>query len=77
VIRGWRKLHNEELHNLCPSPSINRMIKSRRMIWAGNVASMGEEECIYDFGGKARKKRPLGRSRLGWGDDIEMDLRYK
>jgi hypothetical protein len=41
VTGVWRKLHNEELHNLCSSPSINRMIKSRRMRWAGHVARMG------------------------------------
>jgi hypothetical protein len=47
VTRGWRKLHNEELHNLYSSPSIIRMIKSRRMRWAWHVARMGgEEECI-------------------------------
>jgi hypothetical protein len=43
VRRGWRKLHNEELHNLYSSPSIIRMIKSRKMRWAGNVARMGEK----------------------------------
>jgi hypothetical protein len=46
VTGGWRKLHNEELHNLYSFPSIIRMIKSRRMRWAGHVARMGEEECI-------------------------------
>jgi hypothetical protein len=44
VTRGWRKLHNEELHNLYLSPSIIRVIKSRRMIWTGDVARMGGEE---------------------------------
>jgi hypothetical protein len=48
---SWRKLHNEELHNLS-SPNIIRMIKSRWMRWAGNIACMGEK----DFGGKSRKK---------------------
>jgi hypothetical protein len=43
VTGGWRKLHNEELHNLCSSPSIIRMIKSRRMRWAGHVARMGRK----------------------------------
>jgi hypothetical protein len=47
VTGGWRKLHNEELHNLSSSPSINRMIKSRRMRWAGNVARMGEKRNAY------------------------------
>jgi hypothetical protein len=44
VTGGWRKLHNEELHNLCSSPSIIRIMKSRRMAWAGHVARMGGEE---------------------------------
>jgi hypothetical protein len=44
VTGGWRKLHNEELHNLYSSPSTIRMIKSRMMRWAGHVARMGEEE---------------------------------
>jgi hypothetical protein len=47
VVGGWRKLHNEGLHNLYASPSIIRMIKSRRMRWAGHVAQMGaKEECM-------------------------------
>jgi hypothetical protein len=46
VTGGWRKLHNEELHNLYSSPSIIRIIKSRRVGWAGHVARMGEEECM-------------------------------
>jgi hypothetical protein len=46
VRGGWRKLHNEELLNLYSSPSITRMIKSRRMRWAGHVARMGEDECV-------------------------------
>jgi hypothetical protein len=52
----WRKLHNEELNNLYSSPNIIRMIKSRRMRWAGHVARMGEEECIGNIGGEVRKK---------------------
>jgi hypothetical protein len=47
VTGGWRKMHNEELHNLYSSPSIIRMIKSRRMIWAGHVARMGEKRNAY------------------------------
>jgi hypothetical protein len=47
VTRGWRKLHNEELHNLYSSPSIIRIIKSRKMRWAGHVARMGEERNVY------------------------------
>jgi hypothetical protein len=53
---GWRKLHNEELHNLYSSPSIIRIIKSRRMRWAGHVARMGEKRNVYVIGRKARRK---------------------
>jgi hypothetical protein len=49
VTGGWRKLHNEELHNLYSSPSIVRIIKSRRMRWAGNVARMGEKRNKYSL----------------------------
>jgi hypothetical protein len=51
---GWRKLHNEELHNL---------IKSRKMRWTGNVHEWGEEECIQDSGGKARRKETTGKTK--------------
>jgi hypothetical protein len=64
VTGGWRKLHNEELHNLYSSPSIIIMIKSRRMRWAGHVARMGGEKRILV--GKPEGKRPLGRSRRRW-----------
>jgi hypothetical protein len=58
----WRKLHNEELHNLYSSPSIIRVIKSRRMRWAGNVTRMGEKRNAYGIlVGKPEGKRPLGR----------------
>jgi hypothetical protein len=50
VTEGWRKLHNEELHGLYSSPSIVRVIKARRMRWAGHVARMGDEGCIQHFG---------------------------
>jgi hypothetical protein len=60
----WRKLHNEELHNLYPSPSIIRIIKSRRMRWAGHVAWMGEKRNVYRLlAGKPEGKRRLGRPR--------------
>jgi hypothetical protein len=49
VTGEWRKLHNEELHNLCSSPDIIRQVKSRRMRWAGHVARMGEEEKCTRF----------------------------
>jgi hypothetical protein len=72
----WRKLHNEELHNLYSSPSIIRMIKSRRMRWAGHVARMGEKINAYRIlVGNPEGKRPLGRPRRRWVDNIKMDLR--
>jgi hypothetical protein len=76
VTGGWRKLHNEELHNLYSSPSIIRMIKSRRMRWAGHVARMGEKRNAYRIlVGKLERKRPLGRPRRRSVDNIKMDLR--
>jgi hypothetical protein len=64
VTGGWRKLHNEELHNLYSFPSIIRIIKSRRMRWAGHVARMGEKRNAYRIlVGNPEGKRPLGRSR--------------
>jgi hypothetical protein len=75
VMGGWRKLHNEELHNLYSSQSIIRIIKSRRMRWAGHVAQMGEERNVYRLlVGKPDGKRPLGRPRRRWIDNIKMDL---
>jgi hypothetical protein len=76
VTGGWRKLHNEELHNLCSSTSIIRMIKSRRMRWAGHVARMGEKRTAYRrLVGNPEGKRPLGRPRRRWVDNIKIDLR--
>jgi hypothetical protein len=76
VIGGWRKLHNEELHNLYCSPSIIRIIKSRRIRWAGHVARMGEKRNVYRIlVAKPEGKRPLGRARRRWEDNIRMDLR--
>jgi hypothetical protein len=75
VIGGWRKLHNEELHNLYSSPSIIRMIKSRRMRCTGPVARMGERRNAYRLlVGKPEGRRPLGRPRRRWVDNIKMDL---
>jgi hypothetical protein len=75
VTGGWRKLHNEELQNLYFSPSIIRMIKSRRMRWGGHVARMGEKRNAYRIlVGKPEGKRPLGRPRCTWVDNIKMDL---
>jgi hypothetical protein len=74
VTGGWRKLYNEELHNLYSSPRIIRIIKSRRMRWAGHVARMGEKRNVYRLlVGKPERKRPLGRPRSRWIDNIKMD----
>ena len=71
----WRKLHNEELRDVYCSPSIVRVIKSRRMRWAGHVACMGERRGVYRvLVGKPEGKKPLGRPRRKWEDNIEMDL---
>jgi hypothetical protein len=76
VTGEWRKLHNEELHNLYTSPDIIRQVKSRRMRWAGHVARMGEERIVYKvWVGKPEGKRPLGRPRRRWEDGVRMDLR--
>jgi hypothetical protein len=76
VTGEWRKLHNEELHNLYSSPDIIRQVKSRRMRWAGHVARMREERKVYKvLVGKPEGKRPLGRPRRGCEDGIRMDLR--
>jgi hypothetical protein len=78
VTGGWRKLHNEELHNLYSSPSIIRIINSRRMRWAGHVARMREKRNVYRLLiGKPEGKRPLGRPRRRWIDNIKMDLLEK
>jgi hypothetical protein len=75
-MKGWRKQHNEEPHNLYTSPSIIRMIKSRRMSRAGHVARMGEKRNAYKvFVEKREGKRPLGRPRRRWVNNIKMDLR--
>jgi hypothetical protein len=64
VTGGWRKLHNEELHDLCTLPSIITIIKSRRMRWVGHVAGMGEKRNVYRLlVGKPEGKRPLGRPK--------------
>jgi hypothetical protein len=76
VTGGWRKLHNEDLHNLYSSPSIIRIIKSRRMRWAGYIARMGKKRNVYRIlVEKPERKRPLGRPRRRWVDNIKMDLR--
>jgi hypothetical protein len=73
VTGDWRKLHNEELHNLYYSPNIIRMIKSRRLRWAGHVARMGEKRNAYRIlVGKPEGERPVGRPRRGWLDSIKI-----
>jgi hypothetical protein len=67
----WRELHNEELFDLYPSPTIVRVIKSRRIRWAGHVARMGEVRGVV---GKPEEKTPLGRTRRRWEDNIKIDL---
>jgi hypothetical protein len=57
LIGGWKKLHNEELHKLFSSPSVIRMIKSRRMRWAGNVALMGRRGMHIEYWWKSLKER--------------------
>jgi hypothetical protein len=75
VMGEWRKLHNEELRDLYSSPSIIRIIKSRRMRWAGHVARMGEKRKAYRLlVGKPEGKRPLGRQKHRCVDNIRMDL---
>jgi hypothetical protein len=71
----WRKLHNEELYHLYCSPNVIRVIKSRRMRWAGHVARMGDERDVYRVLMRIPEgKRPLGRPRRRWEDSIKTDL---
>jgi hypothetical protein len=75
VIEEWRKLHNEELNDLYSSSSIIRIIKARRMRWAGHVARMGKKRNAYRLlVGKPEGRRPLGRPRRTWLHNIRMDL---
>jgi hypothetical protein len=70
------KLHNEELHNLYSSPSIIRLLRSRRMRWTEHVARMGKMRNVYKIlVGKPEGKRPLGRPRRRLMQNIKMDLR--
>jgi hypothetical protein len=76
VDGSWRKLHNDELHSLYFSPIIVRVIKSRKMRWAGHVARMGEGRGVYRvLVGRPEGKRPLGRPRRRWQGIIKLDLR--
>jgi len=74
VTEEWRRLHNEELNDLYSSPNIVRVIKSRIMRWVGHVACVGERRGIYRILlGKSEGKRPLGRPRHRWEDNIKME----
>jgi hypothetical protein len=78
VMGGWRKLHNEKLYNLYSLLSKIRIIKSRRMRWAGHVTRMGEKRNVYRLlVGKAEGKRTLGRTRRRWIVNNKMDLLVK
>jgi hypothetical protein len=71
-----RKLHNDELHSLYSSLKIFRVIKSRRMRWVGHVACMGEGRGVYRvLAGMPKGKRPLGRPRHRWEDNMKLNLR--
>jgi hypothetical protein len=76
VTGDWRRLHNKELYALYSSPNIIRVIKSRRLRWAGHVARMEERRGAYRASvGKPEGRRPLERPRRRWEDNIKMDLR--
>jgi hypothetical protein len=75
VTREWRKLHNEEISDLYSLPNTVRVVKSSRMRWAGRVARMGEGIVVHRvLVGKPAGKRPLGRPRRRWENNIKMDL---
>ena len=75
VTGDWMKLHNEELNDLYCSPNVLRVIKSRRMKWAGHVARMMEGRGVYRvLVGKPEGKILLGRPRRRWKDNISIDL---
>jgi hypothetical protein len=76
VTGGRKKLHNEELHKLYSLPSIIRIMKSRRMRWAGHMARMGEKRNVYRLlVGEPEGKRPLGRPRRRWNDNKDGSFR--
>ena len=71
----WRRLHNEELHSLNHSPNIVRMIKSRRLRWAGHVSRIEGRSAFKNLTSKPTSKRPLGRPRRRWEDNIRLNLK--
>jgi hypothetical protein len=76
VAGEWRKLHNEEINDLHSSPNIVRVIKSRRMRWTGHLASTGERIGVYRvLAGNPEGRRPLGRPRSRWEDNIKIELK--
>jgi hypothetical protein len=75
VMGGWKKLHNEELRDLYSSPSMIRIIKSRRMRWAGHVARMWKNRNVYELNvGHPEDWRQVRRQRRKWAGNIKMDL---
>jgi hypothetical protein len=75
VTGEWRKLYNEELNDLYSLPNIVRVVKSKQMRWARHVERMGEDKGVHRvLVGKPERKRPLGRPRRRWEDNIKMDL---
>jgi hypothetical protein len=74
VLGGWRKLHNKELHDLCSSPTIIRIITSSRMRWTGHVERLwGKRNAYRLLVGKPEGMRPLGKPRYRWIFNIKMD----
>jgi hypothetical protein len=74
VTGEWRKLHNEELHDLYSSPNIIRVVKLRRMRWAGHVALWGRTGVYRVLVGTPEGKSSIGRPRRRWEDNIKIDL---
>jgi hypothetical protein len=75
LIGDWRKLHNEELNNLCSLPIKIRMMKSRMMIWTGRIALMGRREMHIGYWWESQKKRPLGRPRRRWALNVKINFK--
>ena len=74
VIGEWRKLHNEELNDLYSPPNFIGVVKSRRMMWGGHVAHIGDKIAYRVFVGSPEGKRPFGRPRRGWENNINSDM---